>query len=250
MSPWKKARPNAAPQRHPVPAFSACPPFYLQNALKGGTVARKRPARRSPVAVLPSGRLPVLTAIQSLAAAVAITAATLLPVPPACGLGVKNDLLADCQSGGVSCVSSQDDTPASFLEPWEYDEDVAHLQDRLISAVQLDYHASLVLREPRYLRFEIPLAAAAVDDLEFFFPSQDNIVHFRSARRGYAFDFWRNRRRIDAIRSKVGLVQIPVLRNRMSPMKMFETPFDEFGPSAVDVDALIDNGGLGSRPVR
>lgn len=181
-----------------------------------------------------------------------ITVATLLPVTPvfASGLGVRNELLAECQSGSVSCVSSQDDAPSSFLEPWEYDENLNQLQERLISIVQMEPHAYLVAREARYLRFEIVHSTTAVDDLEFFFPSQDNVVHFRSARRDGSFDFLLNRRRMDRIRQKARLVQIPVLRNRRSSLNIFETPFDAFGPSAVDVDALIDNDSLGTRPVR
>lgn len=46
-------------------------------------------------------------------------------------LGVWDGLLADCPhsrgvswGGGAGCVSSQDDTPGIFAEPWDYSDDM------------------------------------------------------------------------------------------------------------------------------
>lgn len=183
-------------------------------------------------------------------ASIALATSTFQPAK-ASALGVGNGLLDNCQPARVSCVSSQDDTPTSFLEPWEYDEALEAVKERLVSAVMLEPRTTVVVQQTRYIRFEIPTAIPdSIDDLEFFFPPLDNVVHFRSARRDRSFDFFLNRRRLDRLRQKIGLAPIPVLRNRMSTLSIFETPFDSFGPSAVDVDALIDNRGLGSRAVR
>lgn len=183
-------------------------------------------------------------------AGLVIASLTLHPIQTH-ALGVGDGLLDNCQPARISCVSSQDDTPTSFLEPWEYEEELPSLQERLVAAIMLEPRASLVARQPRYLRFEIPTnIPKLVDDLEFFFPPLDNVVHFRSSRRDRSFDFLLNRRRLDRLRLKVGLAQITVLRNRISALSIFESPFDAFGPSAVDVDAIIDRRGIGSRVVR
>lgn len=247
----EKPNPPVLKRTRPFSAFTVCLSCYGRNVINKAAPTRETsPPKTRLFANIREAKPLRALAIRGLALVLAISAAANLPVALTSALGVENDLLTDCQSIGVSCVSSQDDTPASFLEPWEYDEDLTHLQNRLISILQRDYRASLLVRESRYLRFEIALSSTAIDDLEFFFPIQDNIVHFRSARRSRAFDFLQNRRRLDAVRKKAQLVQIPVLRNRMSSFKIFETPFDEFGPSAVDVDALIENESLGARPVR
>lgn len=207
--------------------------------------SKEQPQRR-----MLSDSTPAATGDKGIILALALTAVSFLPIAPSFGLGVQNELLSDCQAATVSCVSSQDDTPSSFMEPWEYDEDVNELQARLIAIVKSEPHTSLVVREARYLRFEVKPSATTTDDVEFFFPSQDNVVHFRSARHGGSFDFLQNRRRIDRIRQKAKLVAIPILRNRIPSINIFETPFDGFGPSAVDVDALIENNSLGTRTVR
>lgn len=169
------------------------------------------------------------------------------PLPP---LGLHNNLLTECPPV-LSCIISQDDIPTSFLEPWEYDEPLSVLLPRLLKQVTQDIPtAQLIVQQARYIRFQIPVRGDVVDDLEFFFPDDDRIVHFRSARRGGAFDWWENRMRLNRLRMKLGLVQIPVLRNRIGRLGVFETPFDRFGPTAVDVDSIIERGGPGSRPVR
>lgn len=165
-------------------------------------------------------------------------------------LGLTQGLLSECPPSTITCVSSQDDFPTSFLEPWEYDEPCPVLLNRLLDLVLSLPHSSLVAEQPQYLRFEIQTPFNKVDDLEFFFPDDDRVVHFRSARRDGSFEFWANRRRLEHIRQLLGLEQVPVLRNRTSKLGLFETPFDSFGPSAVDVDAIIGNHGIGSRAVR
>lgn len=178
-------------------------------------------------------------------AAIAISLAIASAPNIAHALGVRNGLLQDCQQNQFTCVASQDDTPSVFLEPWEYDEDIEDVQALLLKLVLSEPQARLVEQTSDYIRFELPS-----DDLEFFFPRDDNIVHFRSARRGPGFDFLENRRRLERIRGKAGLTQITVLRGRQSTLNMFETPFDKFAPSAVDADAIIEYGGPGSRPAR
>lgn len=145
----------------------------------------------------------------------------------------------------------------SFLEPWQYDPERVTVQDlraKLIKLILEEPGARLVESGEQYVRFKIniPLfnTGGAVDDVELYFPDDDAIVHFRSEARAHRFDMWRNRRRMNTLRVRAGLEAVPVLRGRSSVFRLFESPFDEFGPSAVDVDAIIRNGGIGSRPPR
>lgn len=171
----------------------------------------------------------------------------IIPTTPTYALGVESELLEDCANVGMSCVSSQDDTPSSFLEPWEYDEieELPVIKRRLTEIILIQFQGSLIKEDDQYLRFRI-----GNDDIEFYFPQQDNLVHFRSSPQNGTFDWWRNRRRLESLRISLGLENITVLRNRTSPLSLFQTPFDEFGPSAVDTDKIIENNGITSRQFR
>lgn len=179
------------------------------------------------------------------------------PSLPALALGVHNGVLAECVPPRLSCISSQDDAPASFLEPWQYDperENIADVRARLLELILEEPGARLLESGPQYVRFVIDVpffnGGGGVDDIELYFPDNDAIVHFRGEAHGSRFDLWRNRRRMNSLRVRAGLEAVPVLRGRSSVFRLFESPFDEFGPSAVDVDAIIRNGGVGSRPLR
>lgn len=195
----------------------------------------------------------------------AVSIATLLTCPylspaatPANATGITNGVLTICSPPRVSCISSQDDIPISFLEPFEYDtqESRSTVQLRLKDVILLEKGASL--KEQRtdykngtYMRFEVELSFNNYDDIELFFPTDDNIIHFKSENRNHSkFDAWRNRNRINSIKRKAALDSVPVLRGRSSIFGIFESPFDSFGPTVTDVDAVIEKGGISSRPSR
>eukprot|EP00904_Undaria_pinnatifida_P006759 jgi/Undpi1/3212/HiC_scaffold_15.g06586.m1 len=156
------------------------------------------------------------------------------------GLGVVDDLLADCPST-PTCVSSQDDRPYSFMEPWAYDGPWERAMARLRSYVELN-GAKVVAFSPRYLRVEYEAAnplQASVDDVEFYFTPGDALVQFRCARRRGVTDLGAGRKRMDSIRLALKFEPIPVLRNRRRAFVFGESPLDSFGPSFGKMDPSV-----------
>ncbi|CAM9188410.1 unnamed protein product [Ascophyllum nodosum] len=156
------------------------------------------------------------------------------------GLGVVDDLLANCPST-PTCVSSQDDRPYPFMEPWAYEGSWERAMGRLRSYLELN-GAKVVSAAPRYLRVEFKVAdalPASVDDAEFYFTPGDALVQFRCARRTGFTDFGASRRRMDSIRIALKFESIPVLRNRKRVFIFGESPVDSFGPSFGNVDPSV-----------
>lgn len=63
-----------------------------------------------------------------------------------------NELLADCARLD-NCVSSQDDRPPVFAEPWAYDGSADKAMSRLRAYVGQMQGAEVVTAETRYLRW-------------------------------------------------------------------------------------------------
>uniref|UniRef100_A0A7S2ZDZ8 DUF1499 domain-containing protein n=1 Tax=Rhodosorus marinus TaxID=101924 RepID=A0A7S2ZDZ8_9RHOD len=148
---------------------------------------------------------------------------------PEC-LGVVDGLLADCPENSFSCVSSQDDAPRHFQEPWEYDGTSSSAQIRLEGLLESEYTSRIIASRSGYIRVEFFDAFGNVDDAEFYFTPGDNTIQFRSNRRGGGTDFGANKLRMESIRKKLRFAKVPVLRNRRRVFVFFESPFDSFGP--------------------
>jgi hypothetical protein len=172
-------------------------------------------------------------------------------------LGVWDGLLADCPHpmapvrSGAGCVSSQDDTPGNFAEPWDYSETVGVLDwqpqmDRLVTAIQLvsasrGEQFAVQLREGRYLRGIFTDSGSQETSVgEFYFTPDDTTVQFRIASakdRGAASAFFspsslRNINRAESIRKAMGYLKLPVLRNRRRTLFFGESDLDTFGPGS------------------
>ncbi len=176
-----------------------------------------------------------------------IAAAVYICAPSACtALGAKNGILWDCFPATTACISSQDDTPLSFMEPWQYEEDALIVFKRIRDVI-IEEGGSVIDYAFPYLRarFEVrgpPLYRSEQDEIEFYFTKGDNIIQFRSdGVKHPKFDFFRNRKRLERLRQKTGLDSVTVLRGRQRKFLFFETPFDDFGPSLPGIDDLIEN---------
>ena len=184
---------------------------------------------------------------------------------PSC-LGVWDGLLADCphgklKGGGAGCVSSQDDTPGIFAEPWDYSDSIplpsssdaaagteasyAPLMDRLVLALQTTARqrgdeVRVVSREGRYLRARFADGASGETSVgEFYFTPNDTTVQFRLASTGAttAASFLgrslSNAERSERLRKALGYLKIPVLRNRRRAFFFAESDaLDGFGPTS------------------
>ncbi len=127
---------------------------------------------------------------------------------PPDAIGLKNNRLAPCPKS-PNCVSSQDDATEGedsrhAISPLVYEGPLAETRRRLIDIINAMKRTTLVTADERYIHAEFRSALFRfVDDVEFFFPEGQNIIHVRSASRvGYS-DLGVNRKRIESVRSKL-----------------------------------------------
>lgn len=175
-----------------------------------------------------------------------------------------------------NCVSSQDDRPQYFLEPVSYDGSWITTKNKLLQCL-LSIPGTTILgdsneggsKESAYVHVKFAISGGnegAYDESEFYFPPNDNIMHFRSLRQRpsvssaglsdedtnpYSYIIssksgfqsidvsQSNRKRMEMIIKKLNLEYIPILRNRKSLFGI-ETPFDSFGPPTVIFDHNVD----------
>jgi len=114
------------------------------------------------------------------------------------------------------CVSSQDDRPQCWDNPWVFEGDLADGYAAILRVVRKLGGSVVAGDGERYLRAEFesrsPIGTPAVDDAEWFFTVNDTLVQFRSARRGDALsDFGANRQRLEKIRIALGWEKVPVV---------------------------------------
>ncbi|UTV98618.1 DUF1499 domain-containing protein [Marinomonas rhizomae] len=119
------------------------------------------------------------------------------------GLGLTDGELMPCPSS-PNCVSTQ----ASPEDVEHYAETIVYTGDRMKTQLLIESfilnngNAHLVSSTLGYVHFEVksPLVGY-IDDVEFYLPAADSVVHVRSASRvGYS-DFGTNRERVRQIQS-------------------------------------------------
>lgn len=151
--------------------------------------------------------------------------------------GPAAGLFPDCS---VACVSSQDDRPAVWDNPWVAEDEPNVAMKRLRRVVEQKLGGRVVLDDGLYLTAEFtsrgPLGGEVVDDAEWYFAPNDVLVQFRAARRGDSPDFGANRARMEKARIALGWSKVEVLRNRRRALVVVESPFDSFGPATYDRD--------------
>lgn len=126
--------------------------------------------------------------------------------------GASPGLFPDCS---VACVSSQDDRPSAWDNPWIAEEEPLAAMSRLRGVLEERLGGRVVEADGRYLRLEFsssgPLGGEAIDDAEFYFAPDDVLVQFRAARRGDApSDFGANRQRLERARMMLGWEKVEV----------------------------------------
>lgn len=157
-------------------------------------------------------------------------------------IGVVDDLLASC-NGEKNCVSSQDDRPTVFREPWMYEEEEGKLPNVIkklktgVSSLENERYQVKILREDdRYIHVEFfDQRTEAIDDMEFYLTPNDNLIQFRASRRNQSKDGGLNAKRLENIRIKGRFEKLPVLRDRKRTFFFVESDeFDRFGPSLTE----------------
>ena len=117
-------------------------------------------------------------------------------------LGLKNNMLAPCPSS-PNCVLSQASDANHKIKPIYYATSLETAKERLnqvilsmdgtriITQYEVYWHAEFTTR---WLRF--------IDDVEFYFPESEALIHLRSASRSGYWDLGVNRKRTKEIRSR------------------------------------------------
>jgi uncharacterized protein (DUF1499 family) len=117
-------------------------------------------------------------------------------------LGVTNQQLAPCPAS-PNCVTSQ--APAGdqehYIAPLAYAGDLQTAKAQIIKILSVVPRTEIVEQTDDYIRAESKSRLMGfVDDLEFYFPPDQNVIEWRSASRLGESDLGVNRRRLEQIR--------------------------------------------------
>ena len=119
---------------------------------------------------------------------------------PSENIGVNNGMLKPCPDS-PNCVSSLSDKEGHQIEPLHYDGPQQQAREKLLQVLANYTRTKVVESRDDYIHAECrSLILRFVDDLEFYFPTNETVIHVRSASRvGYS-DWGVNRKRIEEIR--------------------------------------------------
>lgn len=101
-----------------------------------------------------------------------------------------------------NCVSSLSKDKAHFVEPLRYKGSRGEARQKLIDILKNMRRTHLVKIEKDHIQVEFrSLIFRFVDDVEFYLPEDESIIHVRSASRSGYYDFGANRRRVERLRA-------------------------------------------------
>jgi uncharacterized protein (DUF1499 family) len=114
---------------------------------------------------------------------------------------VDADRLRPCPTS-PNCVSSLSNDEKHYIKPFVYRKSLENARKKLIDILENSRGVRLVSVEKHYLHAEFrSLIFRFVDDVEFYFPTDQAIIHVKSASRSGYYDFGANRRRAERLRS-------------------------------------------------
>jgi uncharacterized protein (DUF1499 family) len=106
--------------------------------------------------------------------------------------------------GSPNCVSSSARGDRHAIHPLVYTGTVAEAREALLGVLEAERRVTLVASDPDYIHAEFRSRIFGfVDDVEFFFPAGQRVIHVRSASRTGYYDFGVNRKRIEGIRRRL-----------------------------------------------
>ncbi|BAQ60243.1 hypothetical protein GM3708_649 [Geminocystis sp. NIES-3708] len=115
-------------------------------------------------------------------------------------LGVTDGKLLNCPPS-PNCVVSQDGDENHYIDPLQYEGDRTQAFNSLVKILSVVPNTKIVEQKENYIRTESRSKIMGfVDDGEFYFPSDKNMIYWRSASRLGESDLGVNRRRLEQIR--------------------------------------------------
>ena len=104
-----------------------------------------------------------------------------------------------------NCVISQGEDDNHKIAPLGYSGDLKTTKETLLKVLSVVPRTVVVEETDNYIRAESTSRVFHfVDDVEFYFPSDEQVIHVRSAARVGESDLGVNRRRIEQIRLALG----------------------------------------------
>ena len=117
-------------------------------------------------------------------------------------LGLKNNLLLSCPKS-PNCVLSQASDPKHQIHPIHYTSSVEIAKEKLIKVIQSMDGTRIITQDEVYWHVEFTTRwLRFIDDVEFYFPESEALIHLRSASRSGYWDLGVNRKRVEKIRSR------------------------------------------------
>lgn len=118
----------------------------------------------------------------------------------AANLGISSGALSPCPPS-PNCAVSQNADAAHSIAPLTYHTDLDKAREVLLQVLSVTPRTKLVEQTSNYIKAESKSRIFGfVDDVEFYFPSNEKVIHVRSASRVGESDLGVNRRRIEQIR--------------------------------------------------
>ncbi|MEH1939693.1 MAG: DUF1499 domain-containing protein [Nostoc sp.] len=143
--------------------------------------------------------------LRSITFAILLTLISSLMLPAATwaassGLGVDNGHLTACPASD-NCVVSQNADAKHAVEPITYHLDRDAARETLLKVLTVVPRTEVIEQTPNYIHaLSKSRIFKFVDDVEFYFPSDESVIHLRSASRVGESDLGVNRRRVEQIR--------------------------------------------------
>lgn len=115
-------------------------------------------------------------------------------------LGIQNGQLLPCPDTS-NCVVSQGEDAAHHIEPIAYTRDREAARELLIKVIGVVPRTKVVTQTDDYIRAQATSRLMGfVDDIEFYLPANESVIHLRSAARLGNSDLGVNRRRLEQMR--------------------------------------------------
>lgn len=130
-----------------------------------------------------------------------LTISLILPaVTWAASLGVESGHLVSCPAS-PNCVVSQDADAKHAIKPIVYHIDRDKARETLLKVLTVVPRTEVIEQTDNYIHaLSKSRVFKFVDDVEFYFPSDESVIHLRSASRVGESDFGVNRTRLEQIR--------------------------------------------------
>ncbi|MCP6762724.1 MAG: DUF1499 domain-containing protein [Fischerella sp. CENA71] len=118
----------------------------------------------------------------------------------ASGLGVTNNHLSSCPASN-NCVVSQDADSKHAIDAIAYHVDRNTARETLLKVLSVVPRTEVIEQTDNYIHaISKSRIFKFVDDVEFYFPPNESVIHLRSASRVGESDLGVNRRRMEQIR--------------------------------------------------